>query len=292
MNRREKCRCISITLVFLLGVAGVVAFIYGGVNLYRVSREAAVTDNVESQMSPFFKCCDSCSALPNGNADPLCHLVKRNCKMTQAPTMLPFGFAAAFTILALLSAPCAFKKDQWFGFGILSSLTIACTLIAVVAVGFQAVPIVTTFADCSKFDANTISEVEKMNMICFKTPNASGGVDVKESVAKWMCKLCTFFGGAAVNVAAMLLFMFIKKCRCCNQPCVGANGCAERKCFFGRCFGRLRSRFCSRSGHSPVPADGMPESAPSYYDVSEGQPAPTEDAGSSPSSSYRAYGVQ
>jgi len=281
MNRREKCRCISITLVFLLGVAGVVAFIYGGVKLYGVSRQDAINDGIAEQMSPFFKCCDSCSTLPQGKADPLCHLVKRNCHAKQAPALLPFGFAAAFTIMALLCAPCAFKKDQWFGFGVLSTLTITCTLIAAVVVGASALPVATSFADCSKFDSATITEVTNMGMVCIKAPNADGGIDVKESATKWTCKLCTFYTGAAINVAAMLLFMLIKRCRYCNQPCAGdAQGC-QRKCMFTRCFSNLRSRFCRRnSGHVALASDdGVPVSAPSYY---EGQPA-SEDAGASPS---------
>jgi len=279
-----------------LGVAGVVAFIYGGVNLFRVSREDAMTDGVSQEMGDFFKCCDACNTLPNGNSDPLCHLVKRNCHAKQAPAMVPFGFAAAFTILALLCAPCAFKKNEWFGFGVLSTLTITCTLIAAVVIAAQALPVAAQFADCSKFDSNTISEANNLGLICIKTTNADGSIDVKKSASKWMCKLCTFFGGAAVNVAAMLLFMLIKRCRCCNQPCAGQAGC-QRQCMFTRCFSRLRSRFCSRGGHvalsnSADRDDGVPVSAPSYYDVSEGQQAASEDAGASPSGSYREYGVQ
>jgi hypothetical protein len=303
MTRKEKCRCISTVLIFLLGVVGLVAFTYGGIHLYRVSKSAAENDSMMPFLSPFVRCQDYCDSLQGDaeHVETMCRVVKRSCQAKQAPAVLSIGFATAFTALALLAAPCAFKKDVWFGFGVFSTLAIASTLVAIVTVGAFTLPVVSNFVDCHKFDDATIAGVTGLGLTCIKSPPTgdSTQMDVKSSAAKWMCKLCMFFGGATANIAVMLLFFLAR--RCCKSSCGAAaavaaqEGSCQRKCLFRRCFSSLRTRWCSRGAPLASSADrddGVPVSAPSFYDVSgEGQVA-SEDAGASASQEYRQYTVQ
>jgi len=298
MNRKEKCRLISVILVLLIGIGGVTAMIYGGVHLYKVSRDGASQDGVLSILNDFVKCKDVVDSVPVGdyNLDFIQKFVKHQCYSNQILSKVAMGFASAFVILALLCAPCAFKKDMWFGFGLWTSLAIGMTVVAGIVVAVQALPAASQFVDCRNFDQSTITAIQSspFNALCVRGPEIDG-VDTlhKQSALKWLCKLCTFYAGSVASIAALLLLLLIKKCRCCNpnaQPC-GANG---GHCRFAGFCARLRSRMCSRS-HQPLASqaeEGMPVSAPSFYDnVPAGSESPSaaasEDAGA-----YHSYSVQ
>jgi len=291
MNRKEKCRCISLILVFLIGVGGVTAMIYGGVQMFRVSKSAAQNDGLGTMMSTFFNC-HEIETPQGGPWDPSAvkQVAVHQCTAPQIPARITIGFAAAFMILALLCAPCAFKKDKWFGFTMWSTLAIATVIVAVTVVASQALPVAAQFADCTHYNTDTINEItQQYGAVCVK------GLGMKkESALKWLCKLCTFFAGAGVSIGALLLMFMIKSCRCCNPnaSCGQQQGCGtpaangEHPCPIRRALHKFRSRFCQRSRAQ----EDLPVSAPTYYEasVSESSEGASEDAGSS-SSKY--YGV-
>jgi len=280
MNRREKCRCISLILVFLIGVAGVTAMIYGGVQIFRVSKSAAQNDGLGTMMSMFYNCHEI--EIPQGAYDQnaVKQVAMHQCVAPQMPARITIGFAAAFMILALICAPCAFKKDKWFGFTMWSTLAIATVIVAVAVVGSQTFPVAAQFTDCTHYDTDTINELTQYGAVCVK------GVGMKrESALKWLCKLCTFFVGSGVSIGALLLMFMIKSCCCCNpnascgqQACgtPAANG--EHPCPIRRAMHKFRSRFCRRSRAQ----EDLPVSAPTYYEasVSEASEGASEDAGS------------
>jgi len=284
----------------LLGIAGVTALIYGGFHLYKVSGQDATNDGVIGLLGQFVNCKDDVNAVQHGDYDvgAVQHFVKHKCQANQAPAKIAMGFAATFIILTLLCAPCAFKKNEWFGFGVWSSLAIACTLLAAVVVASQALPVASQFVDCHKMDANTINFIQgaPYNAICIKGPDGSAAL-TKHSALKWLCKMCTFFGGAVTSVIAILFMMIIRKCKCCNSNAAAGQQQAQAchgPCPISSCCARLRSRMCSRNSHQPLANqadEGLPVSAPSYYDVNapapSDSPRASEDAGA-----YHSYSVQ
>jgi len=307
MTKREKCRCITTFLTVLLGVAGAVLLIYGGVKMFKVSLDSAKTDNVNELLSGFISCSDVADAAPTGQFDnhAVYKAIKHQCRAEQVPSQIAIGFAGAFVLLAVLSAPCAFKRNDWFRFGLYTALAISCTLMAVLVVGIQALPVATTFVDCKQTDDATIAEFSKLGFVCFRQSDANGNVNTKSSVAYWYCKLHMFCCGAAMSFVSLILLLIIRRCsqrKCCGPEAAvagaeqsgchgGANG--QPRCIFRRCFARLRSRLCSRNAHVPLASDAdVPVSAPSYYDVSGEGAVASEDAGASQSDAYRAYSVQ
>jgi len=299
MNRKEKCRAVFVVLSFLIGLAGVTAMIYGGVQLYKVSRQDATNDGVLNVLNDFIKCKDVVNAVPAGDYDLdfIQKFVKHQCYANQILSKVSLGFAAAFVILALISAPCAFKKDMWFGFGLWTALAIGTTIVAGIVVAAQAVPVASQFVDCRNFDASTINAIQSapFNAICVRGPEVNGVDNLhKHSALKWMCKLCTFYAGSLACIGSLLLLLIIKKCRCCNPNAAPCNqACGNRdNCPIRSCCARLRSRMCSRS-HQPLAsqAEEGVVSAPSFYDVSAGSESPSaaasEDAGA-----YHSYSVQ
>jgi uncharacterized membrane protein len=294
MNRREKCRCISLVLVGLLAVAGVVAMIYGGVHIFKVSPEAATADGAEVQqmLSFFFKCSD----LDGGDSSTVTRFVKHQCMARQLPARMAMGFAAGFMILAILCVPAAFKKDKMFGFTMWSTLAIATMIMAVVVVSIYALPAAVNMTDCRNYDQTTVSALESIGVVCIKGPAADTS---KSSALKWMCKLHTFYAGTAASFLSLLLFFMIKHCCCCNPNSCGASACggaangAEHPCFVRRAMYRFRARFCRRAGlASQADQDNsLPVGAPSYYEAnhSEASEGASEDAGATPANNY--YGV-
>lgn len=296
MNRREKCRCVSSVLVWLIGVAGVVSMIYGGVHLYRVSKQTAAQDGLDTLLAPFVKCSDFADEIPDGawSTSTVAHAVMRRCAGNQLGVRLIMGFSAGFMILALLTVKCAFKKDKWFGFTMWSTLAIASIVVAVTVVGLATFPVASQFVDCKHYDYATAQELGQLGFTCVKTDPTFGTPD-KMSALKWLCKLGMFFGGSAASVASLLMFFMIKSCCCCNPnaSCCAGQACStpvngEHPCRIRRAIHKFRARFCRRA---QADQDVMPVSAPSYYEVNaaEGEAA-SEDAGaSSPSNQY--YGV-
>jgi len=302
MNRREKCRCISLILVFLLGVAGVTAMIYGSVHIFRVSKTLATQDGVANLLSPFFNCHDVATEIHAANStvtvsnDVLKRVATHQCLARQVPTRIATGFAAAFMILALLCAPCAFRKDKWFGFTMWSTLAIATIVVSVVVVASITLPVAAHFENCKNYDSQTVSALSTMyDTVCLKGP----GMPEKTSALKWLCKLCTFFAGAGVSIGSLLLLFMIKSCCCCN-PNGGcgaagtASGCGngEHPCPIRRALCNFRSRFCRRT--RATQQEELPVTAPTYYEVHSEAAEPegvSEDAGVSPSSSQSYYGV-
>jgi len=307
MNRREKCRCISLILVALLAIAGVVAMTYGGVQLWRVSKESITADgnDVAQILDIFVKCQDVQAPTGAWSFDVINHAVRFQCNARQLPARVISGFAAGFMILALLCAPCAFKKDKMFGFTLWSTLAIATILMSVTVVSIYALPAAAQMApDCSKYDQATIQELQNMGVVCLKGVE---GQPSKTTALKWFCKLHTFYAGAVVSVVSLLLLFMCKHCCCCNPNaascCSSQAGGGEQAhaCVIRRAVHKLKSRFCRRSDPSLSSSvdrdDGMPVSAPSYYQVqtpneaseAEGLGA-SEDAGASAASSNY-YGV-
>jgi len=288
-------------LTMIIGIAGVTAFLYGGLNVYRVSLVDATNDGVIGMLGDFVKCYqmgETVSSQQDYNTRMhLEHFVERQCYAKQLPVKAAMGFAAAFIILALLSAPCAFKKDMWFGFGLWSALAIGLTVVTAVLVGFQALPVASQFVDCKDFSADAIAAIQAApyNAVCVRSPDVNGEHVHKGSALKWLCKMCTFYGGAIAAVSSLLLMMMIRKCRCCDPNAAPCNRSCNRdssNCPIRSCCSRLRSRFCSRS-HVPLSNqadDSMPVSAPSFYDVN-GSDSPTASA-SEDAGAYQSYSVQ
>jgi len=296
MNRREKCRCISLVLVGLLAISGVVAMIYGGVHLFKVSQEAATADGVEVQemLSYFFKCSD---LDVGGDSSTVARFVKHQCMAKQMPARMAMGFAAGFMILAILCVPAAFRKDKMFGFTMWSTLAIATMIMSVMVVSVYALPAAANMADCRNYDQNTVSALQSLGVVCIKGPAADTS---KSSALKWMCKLHMFYAGTAACFLSLLLFFMIKHCCCCNPNSCGASACggaangAEHPCFVRRAMHRFRARFCRRAAlASQADQDSsLPVSAPSYYEAnpsSEASEGASEDAGAAPANNY--YGV-
>jgi len=303
MSRREKCRCISLVIVALMAIAGIVALIYGSVQIFRVSKEGLATDgaDVSSILGYFVKCSEYEAPAGAWSSDVIGHAIKLQCVGKQLPARLVSGFAGGFMILALLCVPAAFKKDKMFGFTMWSTLAIGTIVMAVTLVSVYALPAATQMVpDCSQYDAATVQELQNLGIVCLK------GVEnmaVKTTALKWMCKLHTFYAGSALCVASLLLFFFIKHSCCCNPNvscCSSSSACAtdanhgEHPCVIRRAVHKLKARFCRRSQPALSSADGgdgVPVNAPSYYQVNAEGEAASEDAGvsSSPSSSY--YGV-
>jgi len=286
MNRKEKCRCISLVLAVLLGIAGVTASIYGSVKIFRVSQGDAQNDGLGDMLSAFYNCHDVKSNLSGDyNSYAVDRLLFHQCIAPQLPARIATGFAAAFMILAIICAPCAFKKDKWFGFTMWSTLAISTTVLAMAVVAYQAAPVASHFADCRNLDDNTVQVLQNaFDGVCVKGPDADAK---KASALKWMCKLCTFFGGSVASVASLLLLFMIKSCRCCNPSagCCGeqqsaAAAAGQHPCRFRRAVQSFRSRFCRRSR---AQEDELPQSAPSYYEVHpESAEGASEDAGAGP----------
>jgi hypothetical protein len=293
-------------LAALLGISGVVATLYGGVNLFRVSLEVSTTDGVSAILANFIKCHDLVSAAPTGawSGAAISKAITHQCLATQAPARLSIGLAGAFMILALICAPCAFRKDKWFGFTMWSTLAIVFMGVAAVVVASQALHVASQFANCKHYDDATIQELGNMGITCVKYADENLN---KVSALKWLCKLCTFFGGVAASVASLLLMFMVKSCCCCNpgsccssdnnnNACGSANvNGAEHPCFFRRACFRFRSRFCRQSPlSSSADRDDGVMTAPSYYGnttVHESAPegVASEDAGLSPSNQQHSY---
>jgi len=295
MNRREKCRCISLVLTYLIGIASVVAMIYGGVHIFRVSKTAAESDGL-TMLAPFYKCSDVVDAVADGaySVGTVKHAVGQQCLANQLPARLAMGFAAGFMILALLCVPCAFKKDKWFGFTMWSTLAIATIIMSAIVTASMALPVASHFADCRHYDQPTISELAQYGVVCLKGPEPMPSLT---SGLKWMCKMCMYFGGSAASVATLLLFFCIKSCRCCdpNAQCCSGNGCGgaqngEHPCPIRRAIGQFKARFCRRSqlASSVDRDDGLPVSAPSYY---EAQPSEAEGVSEDAGAPNPYYGV-
>jgi len=267
--------------------------IYGGVQVFKVSQQSAANDGDEvSRLLSFFVKCSDLEVETGANAGILNRVIKHQCMAKQMPVRMVMGFAAGFMILAILCVPCAFKKDKMFGFTMWSTLAIATMIMAAFALSIFALPAAASMTDCRSYDQDTITALQSMGMVCIKGPNGD-----KPAALHWMCKLHTFYAGTAACFASLLLFFMIKHCCCCNpNACASACGAnangAEHPCFVRRAVHRLRARFCGRSAlASQEGQDGVPVSAPSYYEVnhvsaSEGA---SEDAGASPSNNY--YGV-
>jgi len=301
MNRREKCRCISLFLVALLAIAGVTAMIYGSVKMFNLSQEGLASDGqgVDQILSYFVKCSDEAN-IPNGawSSSVVSHAVKRQCMAKQLPTRMVMGFAEGFMILALLCAPCAFKKDKMFGFTLWSTLAIATILMSVTVLSIYALPAAASFADCRSYDAATIQELQQYGIVCVKGPDP---MTPKTNALQWICKLHTFYAGAATCVGSLLILFMIKHCCCCNpnaQSCCSSSGAAgaEHRCFIRRAMHRFRARFCRRSAAPALSSeadrdDGVPVSAPSYYEVNAASnEGASEDAGAG-ASNNNYYGV-
>jgi len=277
--------------VGLVGIAGVSAMIYGGVHLFRVSQQGASEEGVSDVLSFFLKCHDT-PALAGDTDNIVQHAMIHRCMAKQLPPRIVMGFAAGFMILALLCAPCAFKKDKWFGFTMWSTLAIVTIITAVAFVGVYAAPAASTFVNCKNYDANTIGMLTSSQFICVKGEN----VPHMPTTLKWLCKLCTFAMGSAASIAALLMLFMIKSCRCCDPnaaSCCSSTGAAgEHPCLIRRTVHRLRARLCRRQepalSSSVDRDDGLPSSAPSYYEVHAAAPeneSASEDAGHSPASS-------
>jgi len=296
MNGREKCRCISVFLVALMAIAGVVAMIYGGVQIFKVSQSAATEDgaNVADILEPFVKCSDYHGPTGAWSSDVIDHAVRFQCNAKQIPAKALIGFASAFMILALCCVPCAFKKDKMFGFTMWSTLSMATIVMSVVFVSVYALPAAAQMAsDCSKYDAATITELQNLGIVCLKGVE---GQPNKTTALKWFCKLHTFYAGSALCIASLLLFFMCKHCCCCNpnaSSCCRSNSPAaggEQPCPIRRAVDSLKARFCSRHRAAIAnSADQLPVSAPSYYQVNESSEGASEDAGASSSNQY--YGV-
>jgi len=306
MNRREKCRCISLILVALLAIAGVVAMTYGGVQMWRVSKDAITADgnDVAQILDLFVKCQDVQAPTGAWSSDVVSHAMKFQCNARQLPARVISGFAAGFMILALLCAPCAFKKDKMFGFTLWSTLAIATILVSVTVVSVYALPAAAQMApDCSKYDQATIQELQNLGVVCLKGVE---GQPSKTTALKWMCKLHTFYAGAAVSVASLLLLFMCKHCCCCNPSASccssqaagcgsGAGSASDHPCPIRRAVHKFKSRFCRRSepalSSSVDRDDGVPVSAPSYYQVTPSEAeGVSEDAGAG-GASPNYYGV-
>jgi hypothetical protein len=284
---------VSFILAAIMGIAGVSVFLYGGLNLYKVSQTVASQDGVASLLSDFIKCSDlsgAINSMPNNSTvdyAQVSHVVQKQCQAKQAPAKLSIGLAGAFIILALLSAPCAFKRDNWVVFGIMMSTAIACTLIASVVVGSQALEPASHLMDCKHLSQPTIDELtSKYGMVCFRAHSVTGELITKKSAQKWICKLVMFFGGAAASIFSLLFLLVIRSCKCCRRSSTDASVAPSRSCCGISC--------CSSAVHAPLSAqadvDDLPVTAPSFYDVNAPEPAvASEDAGASPS--YRAYTV-
>jgi len=256
----------------------------------------------------FVQCSDVEARVPAGawSMEVVSHAVKRQCIARQLPPRLAIGFAGAFTVLALLCAPAAFKKDKMLGFTLWSTLSIATIVLACVMVSIYAGPAAGSMADCRDYDPATVQGLNDMNIFCVKGPQPQPN---KTTALKWLCKLHTFFGGAAVSILSLLMLFAIKACRCCNPNAAsccssapaagvaGVNAChaGGHQCVFRRAVHNLKARFCRRPALSSSADrdDGLPVSAPSYYEVqapeASQEGAASEDAGVSPSNNY--YGV-
>jgi len=307
MNRREKCRCISLLLIALVSIAGIVAMTYGGVQMWRVSKEAITAEgnDVAQMLDMFVNCQDVQPPTGAWSFEVINHAMRFQCNARQLPARVISGFAAGFMILALLCAPCAFKKDKMFGFTLWSTLAIATILMSVTVVSIYTLPVVSQMApDCSKYDQATIQELQNVGIVCLKGVE---GQPSKTTALKWMCKLHTFYAGAAVCVASLLLLFMCKHCCCCNPNasscCSSQAGCGsvaaagEHPCAIRRAVHKLKARFCRRSAtpsslSSAVDRDdGVPVSAPSYYQVpTPSDEGASEDAGAS-AASPNYYGV-
>jgi len=305
MNRREKCRCISLVLVTLMAIAGVVALIYGSVQIFRVSKEGLTADggNVDEILNFFVKCSDIQAPTGAWSNDVITHALHFQCMAKQLPARAVSGFAGAFMILAILCIPAAFKKERMFGFTMWSTLSIATIVMSVALVSVYALPAAASMnPHCDKYDVATIQELQNMGVVCLNGVN----IPNKTTALKWFCKLHTFYCGAAISVASLLLLFMIKHCCCCNpSSCCSsasasaASGCGsgangEHPCVFRRAVHRLRARFCRRSDPALISSnEDMPVSAPSYYQLNNSNAAAegeaSEDAGVSPSNNY--YGV-
>jgi len=301
--REEKCRCISVMLVWLLGVASVTALIYGGVGLYRVSGDASVAEETMGLLQPFVKC----QEISRGQqvSSTLNHILVRQCMAVQLPPKLLFGFAAALMILTLLCTKCAFKHDRWFGWTLWSTLAFAMVIVAGAFVAAQVLPVASQFVDCKHFNSTQVEEVQSNSFMCLRFPADSQMPD-RSNALKWIHKGCAFFSGCVGSLATLILLFMIKSCCCCNPNscCSGDNksGCStaaangEHPCPIRRALHNFRSRFCRRNqSHTALvnsEDSSMPVSAPTYYEVnsnSANAEAATEDAGLSPSNQY--YGV-
>jgi len=262
-----------LVLIYLMGIASVVAMIYGGVHIFRVSKAAAEADGLSAQLSMFYRCSDVADAVPAGDyaLKSVQHAISHHCMASQLPARVAMGFAAGFMILALLCVPCAFKKDKWFGFTMWSTLAIATIVMSAIIVAVYTLPAASKFADCRHMDEATMSALSDYGFTCVRGPEPMPN---KSSALKWLCKLCTFFGGSAAAIVVLLLLFCVKSCKCCDpnaQGCCGGSNAqnGEPRCFIRRTFGRLRARFCRRPGlaSSADRDDGFPVSAPSYYEA-------------------------
>jgi len=309
MTRREKCRCISLVIVALMAIAGVVALIYGSVQIFRISKDGLTSDGggVDQVLGFFVKCSDYQAPSGAWSSDVITHAMKFQCMARQLPARAVSGFAGAFMILAILCVPAAFKKDKMFGFTMWSTLSIATIVMSVVLVSIYALPAAASMApNCEKYDAATIQELQNMGIVCLK----GEGMPTKTNALKWFCKLHTFYAGAALSIVSLLLLFMCKHCCCCNansccsSSASAASGCggaavngAEHPCPIRRAVCKFKARFCRRSepalSSSMDRDDGVPVSAPSYYQVnpsSEGELAASEDAGVG-ASNNNYYGV-
>jgi hypothetical protein len=297
-------------LVALLAIAGTVAMIYGSVQMFRLSAAGLAADgaDVSIRLQLFTKCSELEG--PSGGAwdsNVINHAVRAQCMMQQMPYKLAMGFAGGFMILAVLCIPCAFKKDKMFGFTMWSTLAIATIIMSVVVVSTVTLPTISHFAmDCSKYDANTIQELSSLGVTCLKGVE---GVPNKITALKWLCKVHTFYAGAALSIVSLLLLFMCKHCCCCNpnasccssQAAGAGAGCGAGanadNCPIRRAVNNFKARFCSRRcGRSQAMADSadsaLPVSAPSYYQVHESTPEgaeASEDAGVNPPSPSRNY---
>jgi hypothetical protein len=265
LDRKGKCRVVSVVLTLFLGIVGVTCFIYGGLRLYRVSLHRANEDGTSNLLLPFIKCTDiatySTADRFNSSVDEsaVYNALKRQCLSAQLPARFSVGVAGFFVILALFVAPCAFKRDNWVGFGIFTATGIALTMMALVVVGSQAAGPASSFVDCRHLSSATIAELGKRGLMCIRS-SSSSEVIVKKSALRWFCKLHTFYGGAAASVLALLLLLVIRCCRCCRCNKAEAG--------------------CGASPQMSVQAEtpeGLPISAPTYYAVPTS--AASEDAG-------------
>jgi len=303
MTKREKCRCISLVIVALMTIAGIVAMIYGSVQIFRVSKAGAAADgnDITEILANFVKCSDISVESNNVHYGPdnINHALRMQCAAQQLPARLASGFAGGFMILALLCVPAAFKKDKMFGFTMWSTLAIATIVVSLTVVSVYALPVAAQMVpDCSKYDAATVQELQTLGFVCLKgVPD----VENKTTALKWLCTLHTFYAGSALCIASLLLFFMCKHCCCCNansccsssavagasSSCGNSNG--ESSCIIRRTVHKLKARFCRRSNAAAAEDNGMPVSAPSYYQVTESEGA-SEDAGASPSANTY-YGV-
>jgi len=291
----------------------VVALIYGSVQMFRLSAPGLAADgaDIATRLELFTKCSELEGPAGGAwDAEVINHAVRAQCMMRQVPFKMAMGFAAGFMILAILCVPAAFKKDKMFGFTMWSTLAIGTIVMAVVAVSMVTLPTMSHFAtDCSKYDANTVQELSQLGVTCLKGVD---GVPNKTTALKWFCKVHTFYAGAALCIASLLILFMCKHCCCCNpnasccssQSAVagassGCGGAANPDaCPIRRAVKSLKARFCSRrcgrSNNSMANSadSSLPVSAPSYYQVNESSEGASEDAGvSPPSPSSNYYGV-